>query len=53
MFNHPGFIVTTQDINSGSQNMDINYQQFGKITQQANTSRELQFGLRVQNFLII
>ncbi|MGD1097725.1 MAG: TonB-dependent receptor, partial [Bryobacteraceae bacterium] len=41
VFNHPGFVVS-------SGNMDINSQQFGKITQQANTSRELQFGANVR-----
>jgi hypothetical protein len=41
VFNHPGFVVT-------SGNMDINSQQFGKITQQANTPRELQFGVSVK-----
>ena len=41
VFNHPGFVVT-------SSNMDVNSQQFGQITQQANTPRQLQFGLRLK-----
>ncbi len=41
VFNHPGFVVT-------SANMDINSQLFGQINTQANIPRELQFALRLK-----
>ena len=48
VFNHPTFAVFSSDTTAGVNNMDINSPQFGQITSEATTPRQLQFGLRLR-----